>query len=165
MNPPQAEPTVVVELERQIAAWRHSLLAQQPAHLRELAAIVRRAVIPRNLRKLERWCNKHDLPIERSVMPLFRDFLILRLLELKDLEPAARARLRQHWLAQQDPADATNDYLASVRAGEALRCGDCRFFVRPPDDENDADPDSTKSCVGLGTKGADVACFGFRRLS
>jgi hypothetical protein len=157
------EHRITVDLERQIKEWREAALKKLPRQVRTLAAIVRRAVNPPNIWKLERWCRKRGITIERHMLPLFRDFLITQLLELKDLEPAARARLRQHWLAQQDTSQATDDYLAGARAGEELHCRDCLWFVRAPRDNNINDPSPDKSCVDLGTKGADLACCGFMR--
>ena len=153
----------VIDLEDRIKAWREQALKQLPAHVRALSPILRRAVHTHRVRRLQRWCHKHGFDIPRRQLPLFRDFLITQLVDLKDLEPDARARLRHHWLAQQDPSQMTDDYLAGVRSGADLRCRGCRWFVRAPSDDDRADPTDDKSCVALGTKGVDVACYGFSR--
>ncbi len=84
------------------------------------------------------------------------------MIDLKDLEPEARARLRAHTLASEDASCMTDDYRAGLERGRDLRCRDCRWFVKAPTDCDLNDPNAMKSCVELGTKGADAACFGFR---
>lgn len=84
------------------------------------------------------------------------------MIDLKDLEPDARARLRARTLAGDDASRMTDDYRAGLERGADLRCRDCRWFVQAPNDGDSADVDQTKSCVALGTKGADAACFGFQ---
>ena len=156
-------PDSAVELERQLAVWRTEAVQKLPTRGRTLAAIVRRPVDPQGLRKLERWCRKHDIHIEHRWLPRFRDYLITQLIELKDLEPEARARLREHWLANQDARLMTEDYADGFLSGSDMRCRDCRWFVRAPKDGEAGDGDQDKSCVSLGTKGADIACYGFQR--
>lgn len=83
----------------------------------------------------------------------FRDFLATQLVELKDLEPQARARLRLLTLAKEEE-EPSQDYNHAVAAGRVPLCRDCQWFVRAPAGEDE-------SCVALGAKGADQGCFGF----
>jgi hypothetical protein len=144
-------------LAEQIAELRRNALASLPSQLKQLSLLVRRSVATGRLGALRRWCQKHGLTIERSKMRQLRDFLITRLPDLYDLEPAARARLRAQQLRGQDTAQMTEDYREGLARNEDLRCRACRYFVIAP---GDGDP---KSCVSLGTKGADAACYGFTR--
>jgi hypothetical protein len=152
-----------VHLERQMAEWRQAALAGLPSHLRSLAKLVRRSVATGRLNALDRWCKRRGLVVRRSRLRAFRDYLITRLLELKDLEPAARARLRRDALATEDERQMTDDYRRGVQAGDDLRCRDCRYFVTAPSDGDRTDASADKPRVALGTKGADLACFGFTR--
>ena len=78
---PPLDPASAVDLERQLAAWRTETVQKLPPRVSTLAAIVRRPVDPQGLRKLERWCRKHDIHIEHRWLPRFRDYLITQLLE------------------------------------------------------------------------------------
>ena len=151
----------VINLEDRIKAWREQALKQLPRHVRALSPILRRAVHTHRVRGLQRWCYKHGFDIPRRQLPLFRDCLITQLIDLKDLEPDARARLRYHWLAQQDASVMTDAYLAGSWQGADLRCRDCHWFVTAPEYDDCTDRNFGKSCVELGTKGVDAACFGF----
>lgn len=84
------------------------------------------------------------------------------MIDLKDLEPDARARLRARTLASDDASQMTDDYRAGLERRSDLRCRDCQWFVQAPNDGDLTNVDQSKSCVELGTKGADVACFGFQ---
>jgi hypothetical protein len=155
--------TRVANLEQQIASWRQSALAALPPHLRQLSPILRRAVRTGRVRKLARWCQKLGLSIPKRTLPLFRDYLITKMLDLKDLEPGARARLRRHRLRQLHDARPTPDYRLGVEKGEDLRCRDCRWFVCAPRDGDRSDPGDDQPCAALGAKGIDAACPGFTR--
>src|SRR5258708_6653863 len=99
----------VVDFEKQVAEWREHALMRLPAHVRALGPILRHAVKTHRLGALERWCRKYGFEIERRRLPIFRDVLITQRLDLKDLEPDARARLRVHRLGDQDEARMTAD--------------------------------------------------------
>src|SRR5579871_4554718 len=163
-DPARSEAMHVVDFDQQVAEWREAALKQLPAHVRALGPILRRSVRTHRFVALERCCKRHGFTIERRRLPLFRDFLITQRLDLKDLEPDARARLRLHYLGSQDKSCMTADYRDAARAGDAPLCRDCCFFITPPNDADPSDPNATKSCVELRTKGSDVACFGFTRL-
>ena len=75
------------------------------------------------------------------------------------MEPEARSRLRLLTLDNDDMEKATTDYRDGSLSGADLRCRDCCWFVTAPNDDDGDDHD--KSCVELGTKGADKACVGF----
>jgi hypothetical protein len=153
--------TPAVDFERQISEWRARALASRPAHVRALSKILRRGAETGRLGGLIRWCHEQRIPIRRD-LSLFRDFLITQMIELKDLEPSARARLRARTLASEDSARMSDDYRAGLERGTDLRCRDCRWFIQAPRDGDSADADQTKSCVELGTKGIDIACLGFQ---
>lgn len=155
--------TEAADLARQIAAWRSSAQASLPSHIQKLCTIVRRSVVTGRLGALDRWCKRQGLAIGRRQLGPFRDFLITRLLDLQELEPDARARLRQQNLVGQDARQMSEDYRRGLERGEDLRCRDCRYFVAAPDDGDPNDTSCDKSCVALGTKGADRACLGYRR--
>lgn len=57
----------------------------------------------------------------------------------------------------------TDDYRLSRARGEDLRCRECVHFITAPNDCDPHDANASKSCVELGTKGADQACVGFKR--
>jgi hypothetical protein len=155
----------LTNLERAIAVWREDALRRLPAHVRALGAILRRSVRTGRTNALGRWCRKHGFAIARKDLSRLRDYLITQMIDLKELEPDARARLRLDTLGAEDPSSMTPDYRDGIARGRNLRCRDCRWFVKAPRDGDVRDPDSTKSCVELGTKGADRACFGFERSS
>ena len=154
----------IADLDQQIALWQKAALSALPPRLRRLSPLLRRAAKTGRVRKLARWCQRQGLAIPKRSLPLFRDFLITRMLDLRDLEPAARARLRRHHLHQLVDAHATADYRDGVEKGEDLRCRDCRWFVCAPHDGDASDPSSDQPCAALGAKGADAACPGFTRI-
>ena len=151
------------QFERQLKQWQERTLANAPDHIRALGPILRKSVETGLVNGLWRFCLKHGIDVPRRQLALFRDYLITQRFDLKDLEPAARARVRLHVLRSEDKANMTRDYRLGQLAGVKMTCMECRYFVTAPDDGDPNDPDSTKSCVDLGTKGADAACFGFTR--
>lgn len=132
-----------------------------PEHIKELGGVVRRSV-DHDVAELESFLSKHGIPVDRERLEEFRDLLIVRRVDLKDLEPAARARLRARTLQHDDHRQMTADYVAAVNAGELPRCRDCRWFVTAP---QDGSPTGDQACTALGTKGSDQACFGFTKSS
>lgn len=151
----------IVKFQEQMKQWREQMLASLPAHLRVLGRILRRSIKYNSLLGLRRFLRKHriDVPMSESGLRTFRDLLIIQRIDLKDLEPQARARLRLRTLRDQDLGEATNEYRTGRAAGLDLRCRDCRYFVEAPNDGDGDDHD--KSCVELGVKGVDLACAGF----
>jgi len=148
----------VAEIEARIVAQRKQYLESLPGHLKELGDILRKSVTDGDLEPLAQFLAKHEIDVPRDKLEQFRDLLIVRRLDLKDLEPDARRRLRSRVVADQDEAQMTPDYLAAKRAGITPRCRGCRYFTIPP---NDGSPNGDKACVSLGTKGVDEACFGY----
>lgn len=148
----------LTELEELLVRSREAVLAQAPEHLRELGPILRKSATNDDLSKFRRFLRDHDIQVARRHLPAFRDILIVNRIDLKDIEPAARERLRARTLATEDPRRMSVDYRKAVVGGRVPQCRDCRWFVTPPKDD---DPDSDKACTEFGTKGVDVACYGF----
>lgn len=130
-----------------------------PDYLKELGDVLRRSV-DHDLVELTAFLSKHEIQVAVELLPEFRDVLIVKRIDLKDLEPAARARLRTRLLQTDDPSHMTPDYVAATQAGEVPRCRSCRWFVTAP---GDATAGADKPCTSFGTKGADQACFGFTK--
>jgi hypothetical protein len=165
MTPEQKK--LLEDFEGVIKSMNEQRLAEAPEHVRQLGLVIRRSVRTKSVMGLRRFLVRHkvladDDQILMKHLRSFRDYLITQRVDLKDLEPAARSRLRQATLRQQDEDQMTSDYKLTTARGESLFCRNCRWFVAAP---NDGDGDATKSCVELGTKGADAACFGFKHKS
>ncbi|KKL64753.1 hypothetical protein LCGC14_2161830 [marine sediment metagenome] len=147
------------DLEELIAKHKEELeevLRRGPKVIREVAGIIRSG----DLKKFRKFLRRHNIVIMNDDAASFRDYLILRRIDLRDLEPEARVRLRTGTLANQDPTQVTDDYLqGTLSPGIDLHCRDCKWFVTAPND--DAGENHDKSCVTMGTKGIDKACFGF----
>jgi len=148
----------VTELEEILERSKEAVLKSAPEHLRRLGPILRQSAETDSLASLRRFLRDHDIQIPRRHLPAFRDYLIIHRIDLKDIEPAARERLRARTLANDDPRRMSPDYERVIRDGTVPCCRDCRWFVTAPED---GDPDSDKPCTQMGTKGADVACYGF----
>lgn len=148
-----------LEIEALMQAARDRVLLEAPEHIRELGPIIRRS-IENDMGELEVFLQKHEIEYESQRLEELRDALIVQRIDLKDLEPAARERLRSRTLATEDPNVTTKDYAAAVASGSVPRCCDCRWFVTAP---RDGTPDGDKPCVNFGTKGVDIACRGFTR--
>lgn len=129
-----------------------------PEHLILLGEIVRETVSTGNLNPLAKFLEKHEIAVSPENLLQFRDLIIVRRLDLRDLADAARMRLRSRLLANEDTSLMSKDYAAYLEVGAVPRCRDCRWFVTAP---NDGTPTGDKSCVGMGAKGSDVACIGF----
>lgn len=153
-----AQRRVLDNFERQIKEERQRLEAQTPAHIRQLGKILRRSIAKDTTVKFRRFLKKHGIHIPRRDLEHFRDHLIVNRVDLKDLEPAARERLRARTLAKEDPKNMSVDYRREIAGGQLPHCRDCRWFVVAP---NDGEPAGDKACVEFGTKGADTACYGF----
>lgn len=155
-----AERQHLEELETEIEQARKQMLDEAPEHLLELGNILRRSVETESLEEFRSYLQDQSIEFAGGERELhrFRDLLITQRVDLKDLEPDARERLRVHTLASEDPSAMSHDYRAVASTGTIPRCRDCRWFVTPP---KDGEENAEKSCVEMGTKGADQACYGF----
>ena len=131
----------------------------EPEQLALLGTIVRKTLELDDLEPLRVFLDEHSITVSSENLREFRDLLIIKRIDLRDLEPAARKRLRLMTLAREDDLRLpTGDYRAVLAAGGFPHCKDCRWFIHAPNDET---PNGDKSCVALGTKGIDLACKGF----
>lgn len=148
------------KLESEIEQAKKEVLNATPEHIIELGSILRGSIETDSLDELRSYLQEHNIDIAGGKRELerFRDFIITQRIDTKDLEPDARARLRSQQLSTEDPMSMSSDYHAVAGNGTIPRCRDCRWFVTPP---NDGDENADKSCVEMGTKGADQACYGF----
>lgn len=153
-----AQKRLLDEFEQGLKDAKARIEKQTPVHLRRLGKILRRSVEKNTLVKLRRFLRDHNIRVARKDLESFRDHLIIHRIDLKDLEPAARARIFARAHAREDPRRMSPDYSQAIEGGSIPNCRDCRWFVTAP---NDGEDNSDKSCVEMGTKGADVACFGF----
>lgn len=153
-----AQKRVLDDFEQQLKSAKARIATQTPAHIRKLGKILRRSVKKDTTVKLRRFLREHNIRIQRSELVAFRDHLIIHRIDMKDLEPAARERIFARAHAKEDPRKMSLDYRAAATSGRIPNCRDCRWFVTAP---NDGDDNSDKSCVEMGTKGADLACYGF----
>jgi hypothetical protein len=149
-------------LESEIEQAQKELLEQTPEHLLELGNVLRRSIETDDPDELRSYLQEHKIELAGGKRELewFRDLLITQRIDTKDLEPEARARLRNQTLSSENPMSMSSDYRAVASTGQLPCCRDCRWFVTPP---NDGEENADKSCVELGTKGADQACHGFTR--
>lgn len=148
------------DVETQLMAARQSYAEQLPEHLKLLGELVRESVATGDLFGIWTFLHDQGIDVPNREMVTFRDLLIVKRLDLKDLEPAARERLRAKMLADEDPSLASSDYLDAVHSGANPRCRDCKYFVVAP---NDGEPGGDQPCVNFGTKGTDAACLGFTK--
>jgi hypothetical protein len=153
-----AQRKLLEEYERRIKDASAALQQEAPEHVKELGDIIRKSVANKSLVKFKRFLRKHEIDIGTRDLEAFRDHLIIHRIDLKDLEPEARARIFLMAHAKEDSSKMTEDYRAEIRINSHPSCRDCRWFVTAP---NDSDDNAEKSCVEMGTKGADRACYGF----
>lgn len=137
---------------------KEELLARMPGHLRKLGEILRASVGNGDLSTLAAFLDEHGVEIPKGKLDAFRDVLIVGRIDLSDIAPAARKRLRSLTLATQNMEGMTSDYREALVAKQDLHCRDCKYFVTPPYDDG---PNADKACVAFGTRGADEACVGF----
>lgn len=156
LTPAQEEQ--LAKLQKAIDRYNLALSRGVPEHVKELGEVIRRSLGKKSLVEFRRFLREHGYQIMRKDLEDFRDFLIINRPDLKDLEPQARARLRARTLLADKASKMTKDYRQAAASGVSPRCRDCRYFVNPP---NDGEDNSDKSCVQMGTKGADLACYGF----
>lgn len=151
---------MILDAEELSKKIREQYVAALPEHLQRLGEILRETVVAGDLGPFAQFLSEQEIAAPQDQLAVLRDLLIISRLDLKDLEPAARERLRAHTLATEDHAEMSPDYKAAIDAGEMPKCRGCRYFVHAP---NDGSPDGDKSCVSLGTKGADAACRGYTK--
>lgn len=146
------------DFDEKISKSAETRLLMTPEQEEALWKVIRRSTETGSLVKLKRFLRDSKIDIAAKDLMSFRDYLIIRTIELKDLEPDARARLRDRLLAIEDPREMTDDYRRATCSGAVPRCRDCRWFMAAPQDSDD---DGEKSCVEMGTKGTDQACLGY----
>lgn len=152
------EKKLLLNFEEKLKAWNEQQLLEAPEHIKRLGNIIRISVISGSLNTFGRFLTKHKVDVPESRLLQFRDYLITKRHDLRDLEPAARARLRLFKLKNDDRAQMSPDYQLALKRHEDLFCRDCRYFVVAPHDGTEG---GDKACVEFGTKGADAACVGF----
>ena len=148
------------DFEADIQKAKDQILGSVPEDIANLGTLLRECLATGDYSEFRRFLDERDLRFEKGHLEHLADLIIVQRFDLKDLEPAARTRLRHRTLLNEDPAMMTVDYKAAVDASGIPSCRDCHWFINGPDDMGDHD---NKSCVALGTKGADQACFGFTR--
>lgn len=153
-----AQRTLLDEYERRLKTAGEDILKAAPEHVKELGGIVRNNLANGSLVELKAFLHLHDIEIDDCDLEAFRDHLIIQRIDLKDLEPAARERIFLRAHARENSENATKDFLAEKRLSGKVRCRSCRWFVTAP---FNGSKNENKSCVELGTKGADHACYGF----
>lgn len=152
-----AQRNLLIEYERRLKTASEAMQQQAPEHVIELGEIIRKNIAGGSIVKFKRFLREHEIDIPRRDLEAFRDHLIIQRIDLKDLEPAARDRIFMRAHAKEDPIHKSEDFIRASKDG-IPRCRNCRWFVTAP---QDSDCNDEKSCVEMGTKGADVACYGF----
>jgi hypothetical protein len=148
------------ELQSKLDAIRNGLTMGSPARYRKLEKVLR----SRSVRKFREFIIKHKMAgkISKELTPLFMDYLVTKHVNLQDMEPEARARLRGVMVESQVDEEMTDDYREHVEQSKSpCTCKDCRYFMEAPEDEGD----DAKHCVAMGAKGIDEACYGFTKKS
>lgn len=155
MTKKQLDEEVAKELQAKFQQQLDERLKASPEVVRKAAEVIRN----KDLRAFRKFLRRNNIAVPNEHAEAFRDYIITQRIDLKDLEPEARARLRAATLKGQEYDNATEDYLQGKADRIDLRCRDCVWFVKAPNDNVGDNHD--KSCVALGTKGTDEACFGF----
>jgi hypothetical protein len=153
-----AQQKVLEEYERRIKTATEALQQEAPEHIKTLGNIIRKSVATGSTVKLKRFLSEHEIDVAPRHLEAFRDHLIIHRIDLKDLEPEARARIFLRAHACENPSNMTEDFRKEIQVNNHPKCRNCRWFVTAP---KDGDDNSEKSCVEMGTKGADRACYGF----
>ena len=122
------------------------------------APLIRESVETGNLEEFAQFLQEQGMDIPKERLSEFRDYVILRRPDCMDLIPAARARLREKCLSEQD-VQPTVDYLSTIMGEVELSCGDCKHFTNPPMDGDGVD--EQKPCLQLGALHDDSICYGF----
>jgi len=141
------------DVQSKMDGLHQQMLAGSPKRVRQLGKILR----ARSVTRMRLFLLRYGLggKIKKHELPLFMDWLITKRIDLKDMEPEARKRLRVHTLENQPEGEKTEDYTVFIESsGKPLTCKHCSWFVVAP-------PDEEKSCVEMGTKGIDTPCYGF----
>jgi hypothetical protein len=141
------------DLEKKLEAIKSQLLVSASKNIQILGKILRRG----SLFFFKQFLKKHKLlhQIPQNTVPLFMDYLIVNRIDLKDMWPESRSRLREATLENQPDTEKTEDYLKYIDdSDDPPTCKHCVWFVDAPEGEE-------KSCVSMGTKGCDFPCYGF----
>jgi len=144
--------------EADIQKAKDRILDSVSEDIANLGALIKESLATGDLSEFQGFLAKQEMHFAGSKLEYLRDLIIVQRFDLKEFEPEARLRLRQRTLLAEDPAMMTPDYKAAVEKDGIPHCRDCRWFVTGPTDMGALDD---KSCVELGTKGADQACIGF----
>ena len=153
-----AQRELLIEYERRLKTAGEAILQEAPEHVKELGNIIRKSVASGSMVKFKRFLKEHDIDIGVRDLEAFRDHLIIHRIDLKDLEPEARSRIFLLAHVRENPSNMTEDFRTEIQINSHPKCRDCQWFVTAP---NDSDDNAEKSCVEMGTKGADRACYGF----
>lgn len=153
-----AQRNLLNEYERRLKSASEAMQQQAPEHVIELGKIIRKNIAGGSMVKFKRFLKEHNIDIPTRNLEAFRDHLIIQRIDLKDLEPAARERIFLRAHACEDPSNMTKDFLQAWKTRGIPKCRECKWFVTAP---MDGDDNAEKSCVEMGTKGADHACYGF----
>lgn len=156
-----AQKNLLIEYESRIDDAKETLQQEAPEHIIELGIIIRRSVSDGSLEKLKIFLDEHKISVPDGDLEAFRDHLIIHRIDLKALEPEARARMFMRAHAKEDKINMTDDFRIAMNKGVAPKCRSCRWFITAP---VDSDCNDEKSCVEMGTKGADTACYGFKYI-
>lgn len=142
------------ELDKKLKSIHEEIYKVTREDLHKLGKILRK----RSVFFFKRFLKKHKIKMPAEHIPLFMDYLITKRIDLKDMEPAARVRLREYMLKNQPKDLKTRDYLLYVESelapSDPVTCKSCRWFIVAPPGEHD-------TCVELGTKGSDRPCYGY----
>src|SRR5689334_3240189 len=109
------------DLEAKFRVAREQQWEETPEHIKQLGDVLRRSV-DRDVDELAAFLKSHDIEVDRDKLETFRDTLIVQRVDLKDIEPAARERLRARLLAGDDPRMMTADFREAAASGELPRC-------------------------------------------
>lgn len=151
----------LLNLRAQLATWQTKQAGPVPLHIQILGHILRRSAATGKLGAFRRFLRRHKIECANELVSLFRDSLIVQRADLRDLQAAARMRLRLASLRDQEDVQMTADYRQAKTDREAVHCRDCHFLRHAPMDDG---PESQKTCADLGAQGSDVACYGFVQL-
>lgn len=141
------------ELEKKLEAIKSQLLASASHNVQILGKILRRGSLFFFKQFLKKNKLLHQIP--EGMVSLFRDYLIVNRIDLKDMWYESRSRLREATLEGQPEEEKTEDYKRYIDDSEdPPTCKHCLWFVDVPEGEE-------KTCVAMGTKGSDFPCYGF----
>ncbi len=143
---------------KKISDLKSKLSAGDPKHVEALGRIIRSGSMASFRRHLVRMGISHDMTPRN--LKLFRDYLTIQRIDLKDMEPNARKSLRMETLRDQS-INQSEDYSRLVCSTDTvlIRCRDCKWFVN---ESRSRDRDGiSDTCVQRGAKGSDFPCKAF----